>query len=286
MSSSPDTRSTLTSPQGRFAEGAALLSGTLLSGAEALGKHLLHHYGYELDGACPPGALRHGDGRGRLASAARGAGADAAGRRWALARPARADRLLGAHAAGGGLALRARLGADPLRADAVAGRRACARIVRSPTVIAALLLDQSIIAGVGLVYASEVLFRAGIAPTRPGRSVSADQVRSMWADLRALMAEGVVRGRIDTVHSAHLPEAMGRAPRVDRHGGEVYVYRRTGQPCLSAARRCRGPGWPGATPTGARPVSPDCRRRAGRRSRGPRTARRRPGCRSSRARRR
>ena len=30
----------------------------------------------------------------------------------------------------------------------------------------------------------------------------------------------------------HTPEAMGREPRVDDHGGEVYVYRRTAQPCL------------------------------------------------------
>lgn len=46
------------------------------------------------------------------------------------------------------------------------------------------------------------------------------------------MKEGVLSGRIDTVHTAHTPEAMRRAPRVDRHGGEVYVYRRPGQPCL------------------------------------------------------
>ncbi len=30
----------------------------------------------------------------------------------------------------------------------------------------------------------------------------------------------------------HTPEAMGRPPRVDDHGGEVYVYRRAGLPCL------------------------------------------------------
>ena len=39
-------------------------------------------------------------------------------------------------------------------------------------------------------------------------------------------------GRIDTVRPEHTPEAMGRPPRKDDHGGEVYVYRRTGQPCL------------------------------------------------------
>jgi len=45
------------------------------------------------------------------------------------------------------------------------------------------------------------------------------------------MAEGVRTGRIDTVRPEHTPEAMGRPPREDDHGGEVYVYRRTGMPC-------------------------------------------------------
>ncbi len=54
----------------------------------------------------------------------------------------------------------------------------------------------------------------------------------MWADLVELMAEGVRTGRIDTVRPEHTPEAMGRAPRRDDHGGEVYVYRRTSMPCL------------------------------------------------------
>ena len=51
----------------------------------------------------------------------------------------------------------------------------------------------------------------------------------MWADLVVLMTAGTKRGRIDTVRDEHLPEAMGRAPREDRHGGEVYVYRRDGR---------------------------------------------------------
>ena len=40
------------------------------------------------------------------------------------------------------------------------------------------------------------------------------------------MREGVRNNRIDTVRPEHTPEAMGRPPRVDDHGGEVYVYRR------------------------------------------------------------
>ena len=46
-----------------------------------------------------------------------------------------------------------------------------------------------------------------------------------------IMAEAVKAGRIDTVRPEHTPEAMNRPPRVDDHGGEVYVYRRAGQKC-------------------------------------------------------
>ena len=93
-------------------------------------------------------------------------------------------------------------------------------------------MDQAVLAGVGNVYRAEVLFRHRIHPLRPGRTLRVGQWRAMWADLVELMAEGVRTGRIDTVRPEHTPEAMGRPPRVDDHGGEVYVYRRTGQPCL------------------------------------------------------
>jgi DNA-formamidopyrimidine glycosylase len=125
----------------------------------------------------------------------------------------------------------AKLGPDPLRPDADPDR-AWARIARSPRAVGDLLMDQAVLAGVGNVYRAEVLFRHRIHPLRPGRTLRAGQWRAMWDDLVDLMAEGVRTGRIDTVRPEHTPDAMGRAPRVDDHGGEVYVYRRTGQPCL------------------------------------------------------
>jgi len=76
------------------------------------------------------------------------------------------------------------------------------------------------------------LFRAGINPLRPSHRLRKAQWTSMWSDLVELMRYGVETGRIDTVRPEHTPEAMGRPPRQDDHGGEVYVYRRTGQPCL------------------------------------------------------
>jgi endonuclease-8 len=134
--------------------------------------------------------------------------------------------------------LLARLGPDPLRKDAEP-EEAWRRIARSRTSIGRLLMDQQVLAGVGNVYRAEVLFRHRIDPHRPGWDLDHGTWRSMWTDLTELMAAGVRTGRIDTVHTEHTPEAMGRPPRVDDHGGEVYVYRRAGQPCLVCGNEVR-----------------------------------------------
>jgi formamidopyrimidine-DNA glycosylase len=225
------------SPQGRFAESAALVDGALVVGAEAAGKHLfvdfdgdrvLHvHLGLigqfdlRLGEAPPPvGAVRL-----RLATA--DAYADLRGAIICeLVTPGqRRDTV-------------ARLGPDPLRADADPGR-AWDRIRRSQRPIGDLLMDQEVVAGVGNVYRAEVLFRHRIDPHRAGRTLRSGQWRAMWDDLVVLMAEGVRSGRIDTVRPEHTPEAMGRPPRADDHGGEVYVYRRAGQSCLVCGGRVR-----------------------------------------------
>lgn len=217
------------SPQGRFAEGAARLSGAVLDRTEAYGKHLLHHYeggpalhvhlglyGTFADGDGEPPAPV-GQVRLRLSTDLH----------WLDLRGPTACELLSPPEVD---ALRARLGADPLRADADP-EAPYARIRRSSTPLFALLLDQSIVAGTGLIFVTEALFRAGLPPTTPGRGISPAGWRQIWADLVELMGAAVETGRIDTVYARHLPAAMGRPPRIDRHGGEVYVYRRAAQPC-------------------------------------------------------
>ncbi|MFT4287552.1 Fpg/Nei family DNA glycosylase [Nocardioides sp.] len=124
----------------------------------------------------------------------------------------------------------AKLGPDPLRDDADP-EKAWRRISRSSRSIGSLLMDQSVLAGVGNVYRAELLYRHRIDPLRPGETLRKRQWDEMWADLVVLMRDGVAKNRIDTVRDEHTPEAMGRPPRVDDHGGEVYVYRRTGMPC-------------------------------------------------------
>jgi endonuclease VIII len=220
---------TVSSPQGRFADGARLLDGTVLADTEAIGKHLLFAfagdrilhvhlglYGKFADGPEPAPPVI-GEVRLRVVG----------GGHWLDLRGPAACEVLTPGEVG---ALRDRLGADPLRDDAVPAD-AFARIGRSPSAIAGLLLNQEIVAGTGLIFVTEALFRAGIDPRTPGRSVTPAQWDELWADLRALMKPAVAAGRIDTVRPEHMPEAMGRPPRVDRHGGEVYVYRRAGLPC-------------------------------------------------------
>ncbi|MDH6131162.1 endonuclease-8 [Kitasatospora sp. MAA4] len=224
------------SPQGRFAEGAALLDGRTLDAAEADGKHLflgfgdswlhihLGLYGAFSFGAgpapAPVGLIRlrlenaehHADLRGPTTCE--------------LITPAEKD------------AVHARLGPDPLRADADP-QAAWQRISRSRSTVAALLMDQKVLAGVGNVYRAEVLFRHAISPHRAGRDLSRAEWDAIWGDLVELMHGGAAIGRIDTVRPEHTPEAMGRPPRVDDHGGEVYVYRRAAMPCLVCGTEIR-----------------------------------------------
>ncbi|WP_128376685.1 Fpg/Nei family DNA glycosylase [Streptomyces cavernae] len=219
----------VTSPQGKFTDAAALLDGTPLAEADAHGKHLflgfrdtdwihihLGLFGKVNFGAAPPPPPTE---TVRLRLANDTAYVDLRGpTTCALITPAEKQ------------AIHDRLGPDPLRADADPAA-AYRRVSRSRTTIAALLMDQKIIAGVGNVYRAEVLFRHRIDPYRAGKDITAAEWDAVWTDLVELMREGVRNNRIDTVRPEHTPEAMGRPPRKDDHGGEVYVYRRAAMPC-------------------------------------------------------
>ena len=232
-------RARVASPQGRFADSAALLDGQVLVSAEAWGKHAFVefaggdfiHIHLGLYGTF----LVHPDvteiplpvGQVRLRLTTPTAYADLRGATICdLITREQRDAII------------ARSGPSPLRADADP-ERAWEKVRRSKAPIGGLLMDQSVLAGVGNVYRAEILFRHRLHPLRPGNTLRQGQWAAVWADLIDLMHEGVRTGRIDTVRPEHTPEAMGRPPRVDDHGGEVYVYRRTGQPCLVCERPVR-----------------------------------------------
>jgi len=238
-------RVAVSSPQGRFAADAALLDGSVLTAADAAGKHLfvdlqhdrlIHvHLGligkFDVVTGADEVPVPVGQVRLRLVTID-GAQTSYADLRGAiicdLVGPTRRDEIVAA------------LGPDPLRPDADPAR-AWGRITKSSRPIGDLLMDQHVLAGVGNVYRAEVLFRHKIHPMRPGRTLRRGQFEALWSDLVALMGEGVRTGRIDTVRPEHTPAAMGRPPRTDRGGGEVYVYRRAGLPCLVCGSRvCAG----------------------------------------------
>ena len=227
----------VTSPQGRFADEASLLDGTDLLESEAIGKHLFIRF----DTPEPAWVHIHLGliGKLRLAPVAPPRGvvrlrisddehaADLHGPQWCRAvSVAVRDKVL------------AESGPDPLRTDADP-QQGFERLRRSGKSIAALLMDQRIAAGVGNIYRAEVLFRHGLRPDTPGREIRRHTWDVIWHDLVDLMADGVRDGRIDTVRPEHSPEAQQRPAREDAHGGEVYVYRREGQPCLVCGTNIR-----------------------------------------------
>jgi endonuclease VIII len=219
----------VTSPQGRFAAGAALLDGRVLDEVTSYGKHLFACFGADtlhvhlgLYGTYTSGTGVPPVPRGALRMRWVGEGPDGGGV-WTDLRGATACEVLPTPEVD---SILARLGPDPLRSPR-GGAAALRRIGRSRTAIGALLMDQSVLAGVGNVYRAELLFRHGVSPFRPGREVDADLWARMWADLVVLLRAGVRMGRIVTTRPEHRTRRGGAVLREDAH----YVYRRTGLPC-------------------------------------------------------
>jgi endonuclease-8 len=119
-----------------------------------------------------------------------------------------------------------RLGPDPLNGDGP--QKAIAKIGKSRKAIGALLMDQSVAAGIGNIYRAELLFRAKLNPFTSGNEVAEKLLRSIWKDARVLMKAGMVDRRIVTTKPADRPSRKGKAPKEEAH----YVYRRQGRPCF------------------------------------------------------
>ncbi|PUB32140.1 endonuclease-8 [Promicromonospora sp. AC04] len=244
----------VTSPQGRFADGAAVLDGRRLVASEAWGKQLF--LGFEGDlwlrthlglygawtfaGAPDAPEVAHAIGAPRKRIGERettspsGAEHVAVAAEWEVPEPRGQVRvrLLGAHAvadltgptacevitAEEKTAVEARLGPDPIRDDGDADAFV-ARVGRSRVTIGQQLMDQAVVAGVGNIYRAEVLFRAGVDPLRPGRDVPAAAVRAIWDDLVVLMRDGADRGAIVTTRPEDRESRQVRPPEGARSPG-------------------------------------------------------------------
>lgn len=127
------------------------------------------------------------------------------------------------------LATVAKLGPDPLVGDPAEGEERFVQIVRrKPTAIALLLMDQSVVSGIGNVYRAEMLYRARLDPHTPGRDVPEEIVRQLWRDWVRLLSIGVETGQMMTMDDLSAEQyRAAMASRDDRH----WVYHRAGLPC-------------------------------------------------------
>jgi len=124
--------------------------------------------------------------------------------------------------------LLARMGPEPLEAGFDTGVLG-AQLKRRPGLrLKAALLDQSVVAGIGNIYADEALWHAGLHPERRCGTVRRPGVEALHAGIVTILSEGVARGG-STLRN--YVDARG-----DRGGylEVAAVYGRTGQPC----RRC------------------------------------------------
>ncbi|MGB3413929.1 MAG: DNA-formamidopyrimidine glycosylase family protein [Microbacteriaceae bacterium] len=125
----------------------------------------------------------------------------------------------------------ARLGPDPMSFDGdspEAERAVVDKIRGSKKAIGLLLMDQSVIAGIGNVYRAEMLFRARLNPHTPGMKLNAYEIKALWQDWRVLLAEGIRTGQMVTIDGLQGDDfALALADREHRH----WVYRRAGLPC-------------------------------------------------------
>ena len=208
------------SPQGRFASGAARVDGRRLESVDAYGKHLFYHFGRGTIVRVHLGLF----GRFRVHRGAPPAPRGAV--RLRLCGDERTLDLSGPTVCEltdrGRVSKRFsnRLGPDPLRTDADP-ERAWERIRRSRAAIGALLLDQSVIAGLGNIYRAEILHILGIHPDRPGKDIERAEFEQIWAQSVRLLDIGVRYNRIITTDPKDAGKPYGRL----RKGERLLVYK-------------------------------------------------------------
>lgn len=123
----------------------------------------------------------------------------------------------------------ASLGPEPLADDYTASDlyRALGRTRR---IVKTALLDQTLVAGIGNIYADEALFRAGIHPERPAHTLAAAECERLHQALRQVLTAAIAnRGTT----FAHFRNAAGEAGGNQAH---LAVYGREGEPCPSCGQ--------------------------------------------------
>lgn len=134
------------------------------------------------------------------------------------------------------------LGPEPLAAG-FDGEALAAALRRSRQAIKIRLLDQSVVAGIGNIYASEALYRARISPRRAAHRLTADECRRLGRAIRGVLAQAIRWGSTVPLNwsGKNVRDRLfyyGRAEGApDVYEERLRVYDRAGEPCP----RCRTP---------------------------------------------
>lgn len=128
-----------------------------------------------------------------------------------------------------------RLGPEPLDEEFSAEMFA-RELKRSRQPVKVKLLDQSLVAGVGNIYASEALFRAGISPRRPANRLTMAQVNRLREAIREVLRQAIECGSTLPLNFSRAQSDglfyFGRAAGAeDFYAERLLVYDRAGQPC-------------------------------------------------------
>lgn len=127
-----------------------------------------------------------------------------------------------------------KLSAEPLSAEFTT-KWLSQRLQSRNAPIKALLLDQTISAGVGNIYADEALHLSGIHPTRPGASLKPGEIKKLHAAIRTVLQQGIAK------HGSSLGGSVltnYRRPNgeLGQMQDEFQVYGREGEPCHTCGK--------------------------------------------------
>ena len=100
------------------------------------------------------------------------------------------------------------------------------------TSIKAALLDQGVIAGLGNIYACEVLFRAGVSPKRVAATIPGKRAKALAAAVRAVLQDAIKAG------GSSLRDYAGADGTLGEFQHHFAVYDREGAPCPKSG--CKG----------------------------------------------
>lgn len=188
---------TVSSPQGRFSDGACRLSGRICINVEAFGKHLIYHF-------CSGEVLHiHLGLFGKIRKQKLPATEPRGMVRVRLVGDTHLVDINGPNicevlAEHKFVELINRIGPDVLRSDANP-TLAFKKIEKSKAPIGRLIMDQSVMAGIGNIYRSEILWRLSVHPESPGNTIDQETFNRIWEDARALLTIGVKYNAIITV---------------------------------------------------------------------------------------